>query len=155
MGVELLRNPLFDRGDLDQAVEEGLRDGTLTERKALALREAFLETAARHVFNAETPHSTRLEYMRWVDQVIKDERATRLPGAGIGAGAPAFAVQIILPPGSPPPGSIAAVVPIPGQHQVSTPQAPILDIPFDDLGLPATPDYVRAAAARISQEVIA
>lgn len=153
MGVELLRNPLFELGDLDRVVEEGLRTGALTEVKAMALREAFLETAARFVFNPETPHSTRLEYMRWVDQVIKEVRAARLPAAGVaGAG---FAVQIILPNGAGAPGSITAVGTIPGQHQVETPQAPILDIPFDDLGLPATPDYVRAAAARITPERIA
>lgn len=148
-----LSNPLYDDGDLDDEEVLARRDGTLIERKCDALIEASLEDIGRYIFNAETSHAVRLQYLQFVNTIQKERRAQRVPTATVGG--PAFAVQIVLPPGAAAPGSVTTVLATPMQGQVETPQAPIIEIDFDDLGLPPTPAHVRAAGERLALEVIA
>ena len=71
------------------------------------------------------------------------------PGAlpGVAAG---FAVQIILPPGAP----AAVALQSTRAPPCSVPEAPVIEIPFDELGLATTPAHVRAAAGRFHNDGI-
>lgn len=143
----LARDPLFEDGDLDRAVAEDRRDGTLIVPKCDAILEASLEDMARYVFNPETAHAVRLQYLGFI-KALRQERSPNQPTMA-GAGA-AFAVQIILPAGAAAPG-MPQVVNV--QGQVATPQAPIIEIPFaSDDPLGDAPPHVQAAALRLAPE---
>lgn len=141
--------------ELKQAIEEGRRDGTLLEGKVDALLEVSLDVCGRVILNLETPHPIRLQYLAELRTLRKELKAARQQSLPVGPMGSTFAVQIVMPPGAAPPGASASpVMHLAGRSPTDTPAAPLIDIPFDDLGLPPAPDHIRAAAQRLNPEVI-
>jgi hypothetical protein len=130
--------------DVDYELEEELtrkrRDGSLIRDKAKMVVEAMLDVLARKGLNPETSDAVRFQILdRMVDLGDLKPKPNAMP---TGQGGAAFAVQIILPPGAAAPGHPNVLTA--QAHQVATPQAPIIEIPFASDELPPAPAHVRA-----------